>query len=163
MPKIYFIGLDPGSASGAYGIIDRDGKYVTCGEIPTVNGRVDVRLLFSRINLFVESYYAVEDVHTMPKQGIASSGKFMRAAGAIEATAALTGAPMILVTPQRWKKHHGLIGTEKKASLELARQLWPDAPLTLQKHHNLGESLLMAAWLRDTLRMNNDAKNKFDG
>ena len=152
MPKIYFIGLDPGSASGAYGIIDHDSKYVTCGEIPTVNGRVDVRLLFSRINLFVESYYAVEDVHTMPKQGIASSGKFMRAAGAIEATAALTGAPMILVTPQRWKKHHGLIGTEKKASLELARQLWSDAPLKLVKHHGRADALLMALWLKDQVK-----------
>jgi crossover junction endodeoxyribonuclease RuvC len=152
MPKIYFIGLDPGSSSGAYGIIDHDGKYVTCGDIPTVDSRVDVRLLFSRINLFVESYYAVEDVHTMPKQGIASSGKFMRAAGAIEATAALTGAPMMLVTPQRWKKHHGLIGTEKKASLELARQRWPDAPLKLVKHHGRADALLMAQWIKDQVK-----------
>ena len=85
----------------------------------------------------------------MPKQGIASSGKFMRAAGAIEATAALTGSPMILVTPQRWKRHHGLIGTEKKASLELARQRWPDAPLKLVKHHGRADALLMAQWLKD--------------
>lgn len=149
MPKIYFIGLDPGSASGAYGIIDHDGKYVTCGDIPTVDSRVDARALFDLINLFVESYYAVESVHTMTGQGIASSGKFMRAAGAIEATAALTGAPMVLVTPQRWKKHHGLIGTEKKASLELARQRWPDAPLKLAKHHGRADALLMALWLKD--------------
>jgi crossover junction endodeoxyribonuclease RuvC len=149
MPKIYFIGLDPGSSSGAYGIIDQDGDYVTCGDIPTVNGRVDVRVLSWLVNLKVNSCFAVEDVHTMPKQGIASSGKFMRAAGAIEATALLTGYPMILVTPQRWKKHHGLIGTEKKASLELARKLWSDAPLKLVKHHGRADALLMALWLKD--------------
>ena len=147
-----FIGLDPGSSSGAYGVIDQDGEYVTCGDIPTFNGRVDVRTLFELVNLKVNSCFAVEDVHTMPKQGIASSGKFMRAAGAIEATAALTGAPMILVTPQRWKKHHGLIGTEKKASLELARQRWPDAPLNLVKHHGRADALLMALWLKDQVK-----------
>ena len=149
MYKNIFIGLDPGSSSGAYGIIDQDGDYVTCGDIPTVNGRVDVRVLSWLVNLKVNSCFAVEDVHTMPKQGIASSGKFMRAAGAIEATALLTGSPMILVTPQRWKKHHGLIGTEKKASLELARKLWSDAPLKLVKHHGRADALLMALWLKD--------------
>jgi crossover junction endodeoxyribonuclease RuvC len=149
MPQIYFIGLDPGSASGAYGVIDQDGNYVACGDIPTVDGRVCAVALFDCIHATCLRYLAVEDVHTMPKQGIASSGKFMRAAGAIEATAALTGSPMILVTPQRWKKHHGLIGTEKKASLELARQRWPDAPLKLVKHHGRADALLMALWLKD--------------
>jgi len=152
MYKNIFIGLDPGSSSGAYGIIDQDGDYVTCGDIPTVNGRVDVRVLSWLVNLKVNSCFAVEDVHTMPKQGIASSGKFMRAAGAIEATALLTGSPMILVTPQRWKKHHGLIGTEKKASLELARKLWSDAPLKLVKHHGRADALLMAQWIKDQVK-----------
>ena len=55
-----FIGLDPGSSSGAYGIIDQDGKYVTCGDIPTFNGRVDVRTLFELVNLKVNSCFAVE-------------------------------------------------------------------------------------------------------
>jgi crossover junction endodeoxyribonuclease RuvC len=91
---------------------------------------------------------AVEDVHTMPGQGIASSGKFMRAAGSIEAVAALAGDRVVLVRPQVWKKYHGLIGTEKVASLELARSLWPEAPLKLKKDHNKADALLMAMWLR---------------
>jgi len=149
MYKNIFCGIDPGSSSGAYGIIDQDGNYVTCGDIPTVNGRVDAIALLRCISMPFESYFAVESVHTMTGQGIASSGNFMRAAGAIEATAALTGAPMLLVTPQAWKRHHGLIGTEKKASLELARQRWPDAPLKLVKHTGRADALLMAQWLKD--------------
>ena len=144
-----FCGLDPGSSSGAYGIIDQDGQYVTCGDIPTIDGRVDAIALVQCISLPTECCFAVENVHTMKGQGIASSGKFMRAAGAIEATVALTGSPMVLVSPQRWKKHHRLIGTEKKASLELARQLWPDAPLKLVKHHGRADALLMALWLKN--------------
>jgi len=151
MSQKYFIGLDPGSSSGAYGIIDQDGEYVTCGDIPTVNGRVDVRVLSMLVNLQVDSFFAVEDVHTMTGQGISSSGKFMRAAGAIEATALLTGSPMVLVTPQRWKKYHELIGMEKKASLDLARYMWPDAPLNLAKHHGRADALLMALWLKNNM------------
>jgi crossover junction endodeoxyribonuclease RuvC len=147
-----FIGLDPGSSSGAYGVIDQDGNYVACGDIPTVDGRVCAVALFDCIHASCPRYIAVEDVHTMPKQGIASSGKFMRAAGAIEATAALTGSPMVLVSPQMWKRHHGLIGTEKKASLELARQRWPDAPLKLIKHTGRADALLMALWLKDQVK-----------
>lgn len=142
-----FIGLDPGSSSGAYGIIDEDGEYVTCGDIPVIDGRVDARSLFVLLDMPFDGYIAVENVHTMPGQGIASSGKFMRAAGAIEATAVLTSCPVTLVNPQMWKKHHGLIGKDKKASLVLAREIWPDAPLNLVKHHGRADALLMALWL----------------
>ena len=145
--KIY-IGLDPGSSSGAYAMIDSEGKYIACGDLPTVEGRIDAVQLTALLDVFVESYAAVEDVHTMPGQGIASSGKFMRAAGAIEATAALLCRSVALVRPQVWKKYHGLIGTEKKASLELARVKWADAPLKLQKHHGRADALLIAEWLR---------------
>ena len=72
----------------------------------------------------------------------------MRAAGAIEAVGALVGDTLTLVRPQVWKKHHGLIGTEKKASLELARRIWPDAQLRLAKHHGRADALLIALWLR---------------
>lgn len=148
-----FIGLDPGSSSGAFGIIDGNGKYVNCGDIPTVDGRVDAAGLFALIKYPYPArptYIAVENVHTMPGQGISSSGKFMRAAGSIEATAQLLSTHMVLVTPQKWKKHFKLIGTEKKDSLVLARKIWPDAPLNLVKHHGRADALLMALWMKDS-------------
>jgi crossover junction endodeoxyribonuclease RuvC len=73
----------------------------------------------------------------------------MRAAGAIEATAALTRYPTMLVTPQAWKKYHGLIGSEKAASLELARSMFPEASLKRQKDHGRADALLMAVWLKE--------------
>ena len=146
-----FIGLDPGSASGAWGIIDEHGGYVDCGEIPTVDSRVNSVALSLLLHTIGAStiYIAVEDVHTMPGQGISSSGKFMRAAGATEAVAALVGDEVVLVRPQVWKKHHGLIGKDKNASLELAQRIWPDAPLNLKKHHGRADALLMALWIND--------------
>jgi hypothetical protein len=147
-----YIGLDPGSSSGAYGIINHDEDFIACGDILSVDGRVDAIWLYEKIMSWVNVYdtamIAVESVHSMPKQGIASTAKFMRAAGVIEAVAALTRYPYILVTPQAWKKYHGLIGSAKSASLETARLHWEDADLRLVKHHGRADALLMALWLK---------------
>ena len=148
--KIFF-SVDPGSSSGAWAALDQDCKYVECDDVKSVDGRVDVGALYNIMafykTMYDEIHVVVEDVHTMPGQGVASSGKFMRAAGAIEAIGTIIGDTFILVRPQVWKKHHGLIGTEKADSLELARRLWPDAPLARVKDHNRGDALLMAMWL----------------
>ena len=148
-----WIGIDPGAISGAYAAINHNGDFIGCGDIPSVDGRVNASqlryVLKSCVSSFDTAMIAVESVHSMPKQGIASTAKFMRAVGAIEATAELTHYPFVLVTPQAWKKHHGLIGTEKVASLELARSMFPDAPLTRQKDHGRADALLMSIWLKD--------------
>lgn len=149
-----YIGIDPGAVSGAYAAINHNGEFIGCGDIPSIDGRINASQLRYALKSCVSSFdtamIAVESVHSMPKQGIASTAKFMRAVGAIEATAELTHYPFVLVTPQAWKKHHGLIGTEKAASLELARSMFPEAPLTRQKDHGRADALLMAVWLKDT-------------
>ena len=148
-----YIGIDPGAISGAYAAIDHNGEFVTCGDVPSIDGRVDARqlkyFLKTCVSTFDSAMIAVESVHSMPKQGIASTAKFMRAAGAIEATAQLMNYPFMLVTPQAWKKHHGLIGTEKEASLELARQMFPQAPLSRKKDTGRADALLIATWLKE--------------
>jgi len=148
-----YIGVDPGAISGAYAAIDHNGEFIACGDIPSVDGRINATslkyLLKSCVSTFDSAIIAVESVHSMPKQGIASTAKFMRAVGAIEATIELTFHPFVLVTPQKWKKYHGLIGTEKVASLELARSMFPEASLKRQKDHGRADALLMAVWLKD--------------
>jgi crossover junction endodeoxyribonuclease RuvC len=118
-----------------------------------MDGRVNASqlryLIKSCVSTFDTAMIAVESVHSMPKQGIASTAKFMRAVGAIEATAELTHYPFVLVTPQKWKKYHGLIGLPKTASLDLARAWYPDASLKRQKDHGRADALLMAVWLKE--------------
>lgn len=148
-----WIGIDPGAISGAYAAIDHNGEFIACGDIPSVDGRINATqlkyLLKSCVTTFDTAMIAVESVHSMPKQGVASTAKFMRAAGAIEATVELTTFPFVLVTPQKWKKYHGLIGTEKVASLELARSMFPVALLKRIKDTGRADALLMALWLKD--------------
>lgn len=148
-----YVGIDPGAISGAWGAINHNGDFIGCGDIENVNGRVVASLLHSIIMNIIPAGFsgmiAVEMVGIRPNQGSASSAKFMRAVGAIEATAELTHYPLVLVTPQKWKKYHGLIGTEKVASLELARSMFPEASLKRIKDTGRADALLMALWLKD--------------
>ena len=149
------IGLDPGLRSAAWAAIDHNRAFIGCGDVPAKEDRIDVRRLH---NIFMDAVppgetaiIVIEDVWVMPKQGIVSSAGFMRAAGAIEATAMLTRWPVHFVRPQAWKKHFGLIGEKKAGDLAMARLIWPDAPLKLAKHHGMADSLLLALWGLETL------------
>jgi hypothetical protein len=50
-----------------------------------------------------------------------------------------------LVSPKKWKNVCSFpTGADKKYSLEYARAMWPNAGLTLMKHHGRAEALLIA-------------------
>jgi len=151
-----YIGIDPGLVSGAWAAIDHNGAFVACGDIYNNGERILPRMLKIALQEVIrnncnDAEFVIESVFVRPGQGMSSTGKFMRACGAIETVVDLLLYPYELVTPQKWKKHHGLIGTEKKASLALARTKWPTAPLKLVKHHGRADALLMAEWLKDEL------------
>lgn len=93
--------------------------------------------------------YAIclEQVWTMPKQGIASTGRFMRAYGAIGAVCELLCDRVVYVTPQVWKKSMN-VTSDKEQSLAEARQRFPQAVLKLKKDHGKAEALLIAEYAR---------------
>lgn len=150
-----FIGIDPG-LTGAWACIDHNCKYIACGDIPVIAGRVVASALrksmLGAIDRLETASIAVEQVHAMPNQGVTSMFNFGHTCGVIHAVAEMLPYPVMFVTPQCWKKHAGLIGTTKQASLLLARQIWPDAPLNLKKHHGRADALLMARWLKDEMQ-----------
>jgi crossover junction endodeoxyribonuclease RuvC len=92
----------------------------------------------------------MEQVHSMPNQGVSSTFSFGRAVGVISAVCELTRYPVHLVTPQRWKKHFHLTA-DKNESLDMARYLWPEAKLKLKRDGNKAEALLIAEYLRHTI------------
>jgi Holliday junction resolvasome RuvABC endonuclease subunit len=83
----------------------------------------------------------------MPKQGISSTWNFARAVGVISAVCELTNYPFHLVSPQKWKGYFGLTA-DKNEALDLARKLFPKAPLKLKKDINRAEALLIAEYWR---------------
>ncbi len=152
----YYVGIDPGLISGAWAVIDDDGAFIACGDIPHKDGRVQPRLLKIALQNVVHpgvgAEIIIEQVGVRPGQGMASSAAFMRATGCIEAVASLLLYPVHFVTPQGWKKHHALIKAPKAASLAMAKAVWPTAPLKMAKHHGRAEALLIADFGRETLQ-----------
>jgi len=154
-----YLGLDPGSISGAVGALDSNGDYLDSFMIehkdknilPLVFKNMVLRCIDPREGAEI----CMESVHSMPGQGVASSFQFGRAVGVISAVAELTNYPFHLVTPQKWKKYFHLT-SDKNESLDLARSFWPEAKLLRKKDGNRAEALLIALYWREQINGKQD-------
>ena len=156
-----YVGIDPG-LGGAVAVIG-PGHYVRLYDVPilmlTKKREYDLASMvsiFSAFSLEVslgQVHVALELVHAMPGQGVTSMFTFGRGTGLWEGILAGLGLPYTKITPQRWKKAM-LDGMpkEKDASVVRAKQLFPGADLRLKKHHGRADALLIAEYLRRTLK-----------
>ena len=162
-----YIGIDPG-LSGAVGIIDDPSGNpehapwsVSVFDTPTVlvEGEKTKRkfligamaLLLKPFALRQDTLAILENVHSMPEQGIASAFNFGEGKGMWEGILTAFEIPMELVSPQRWKKAiMADQGKEKSAARFKAMQLFPSIAdkLKLVKHDGRAEALLMAEYGR---------------
>lgn len=121
------IGIDPG-ASGAIVLLE-NGQPIEWAEMPISKIGSSTRVNAAALTDFIASccceHVFVEAVHSMPKQGVASSFNFGHSVGTVMGVLGAMGLPHTLVTPQAWKKAMGLIGTDKDAARTRAIQLWP--------------------------------------
>lgn len=126
----YLIGIDPGCSGGIVILQSRQNPApIQWLRMPTLkvgkSTRVDVAAVARYLGEYQEGEAFIEQVHSMPGQGVASVFTFGHACGAIEGVTAALMIPYTLVTPQRWKGRAGLIGSEKDACRSRAIQLWP--------------------------------------
>lgn len=94
---------------------------------------------------------AIERVHSMPKQGVASSFGFGEGFGLWQGLLAGLGIPFDLVTPQAWQKVMLAGAAKGKGSSRVrAQQLFPSLAkeLNLVKHHGRSDALLIAEYRR---------------
>lgn len=155
-----FIGIDPG-LDGAVGVIR--GNLNTDVEIfdtPTllVEGekkrrKYNVSAMASILEPFQTEQVLVvlESVHSMPKQGVASSFSFGEGLGLWKGIIAAYKLPVEMPSPQRWKK--AILadqGKDKDASRFKAIQLFPSIAdqLSRVKDDGRAEALLMAEYGR---------------
>lgn len=122
------VGIDPG-ASGAIVLLEND-VPIEWIEMPVTKigstTRVNAASLADFVACCEPDHVYVESVHSMPKQGVASSFNFGHNVGTVMGVLGALGLSHTLVTPQKWKKAAGLIGTDKDASRSRAIQLWPN-------------------------------------
>lgn len=130
------IGIDPG-CSGAIVVMDEAMALVEWMLMPTVKVGTNTRVNGAALHAFLTRHQMaarldhggvhafLEHVSAMPGNGSASSFTFGHAAGVAEGQLQGAGIPYTLVSPRKWKKGAGLIGTEKDAARSRAIQLWP--------------------------------------
>jgi crossover junction endodeoxyribonuclease RuvC len=99
---------------------------------------------YTNNNIHVVAY--LERVHTMPLQGVASNGSLMHSLGVVEGALGMASIKTVMVTPQKWKKHWGLIGTAKSAAVDLAKKEFPESGIKLKKHSGKADAVLIGAF-----------------
>jgi len=98
-----YLGIDPGQ-SGGLALIDYVGNHSAVLLQPMPETERDVWDWITA-NVGDETAVAmIEQVHTMPGQGIASSGKFMQGYGFLRGCLTAAGIPFEAVRPQQWIK-----------------------------------------------------------
>jgi crossover junction endodeoxyribonuclease RuvC len=145
------LGIDPG-LTGALALLDGDGQMDLLADLPVIRDRslawIDGGELQSLLLQAISGRPCraiVERVSAMPRQGVASSFAFGVGFGSILSVLQTLRLPLELVTPAAWKRALGL-SSEKRASLDKARLLFPAADLRLVKHDGRAEALLIAHW-----------------
>jgi hypothetical protein len=155
------IGIDPG-LTGALALLSTTSGLLDVVDVPICdNGHaggkmrnwLDAAELVQRLIDWRRRHdFARESVHavierpipmpSLPAQTIASQFDTL---GALRASMASMGWPVLMVEPQRWKKTFG-IGQDKEIARATCIRLYPAAPVTRKKDHNRAEAILIAHW-----------------
>lgn len=138
-----FLGLDPG-ASGGISII-ANGHPTYSVKMPDTERDILETILGLKRWMDLEVVAALEQVHSMPGQGVASSFKFGMGYGGLKMALIAAGIPFRNVTPQTWQKAlQCLTKGDKNVSKRRAQELFP----SIKVNHYIADSLLIAEWLR---------------
>ena len=156
----YICGIDCG-VTGAISFMNPEKKINQVFDMPTkqvivskkVRNRLDPKQLYEFLlsrKRDVEAVY-IETVHAMPQQGVTSTFSFGEAYGILQGCVQVIGCPVRFVRPQEWKKHYGLASGDKAGALTMAQYLFGKEYLSLKKHHNRAEALLIGQYAIDKL------------
>ena len=146
------LGVDPGAVSGAYALIalTSNGQVALADDIPVVDRQVNAAEWARIVANLRPDVAIVEQVGSMPKQGVSSTFKFGMGCGLIRGVLAGAGVPIISVTPAKWKKHFSLNNDGEKSRALAIRRFPGVTTLTRKKDHGRSEALLLALWKLET-------------
>lgn len=126
-------GIDPGKKGGLVAV-NEENKIVGLVRVPVIkpkgmkerpNYPVMAQTWLPILKLCSHVY--VEQVGSMPKQGVASSFNFGYVAGAAYGMILALGLAHTFITPQKWKKEVGISGSDGTLSIRRACQLFPES------------------------------------
>lgn len=135
------IGIDPGQ-SGGISFLDENG--VSAFKMPPTEHDIAELLRATTRPRFA----FIELVHSMPKQGVASTFTFGKSYGFLRGVLTALGIPFDDVTPKKWQTEMRCqTKGDKNVSKGAAQRLWPDIRWT----HATADSALIAEYGRRVL------------
>jgi crossover junction endodeoxyribonuclease RuvC len=142
-----FAAVDPGAVHAAIAVF-QDGHPVFVDDIRATNNMLDSVALAKALMDMRVAHVVIENVHSMPRQGMASTFRFGMGVGIIHGVVGALRLPLTLVTPVRWKTFHALIQRDKEVVLQLAIRRWPhlESYLARKKDIDRAEALLIGDW-----------------
>lgn len=148
------VSIDPGNSGGLAFLGTRGSRLLALHSMPLretlsaghTRWMIDGEHIAQLIRANQPVCAVVERVSSRPGQGVAGVFAFGRGFGVIEGVLESLAVPITYVAPQVWKRHHGLIKQPKRASLELARKLYPEAEMPLVKHEGRAEAILIGLY-----------------
>ena len=143
-----YCGIDPGQ-TGAIAFVE-GGELLDVVNMPAISGEVVPHMLAQILDYGLADHVTLEDVHAMPKQGVASTFKFGKNFGIAIGVIATTDLPLEFVRPQMWKGEFALNGKDKDAARLKAIELWPKQKemFKLKKDVGKADAALIAEWAR---------------
>lgn len=144
--KIY-IGIDPGVGGG---IAFLNGDELNVKNCPDDEfGMAEEISMCKDIADGTPIMACIEMVHSMPRQGVASTFKFGKNYGQWLGILAAHKIPFIDVSPYKWQKHFGTQpkdkGDRKRNLKRIAQQRYPDVKVTLKT----ADAILICKYIQD--------------
>lgn len=154
-PSRFYLGVDPGQ-QGGMALLDSKGNIAPADE----HGYAFALLKFDKATehevaewveavaaLDLDVVAALENVHSMPNQGVASSFKFGVSYGFLRGLLTAHRIPFQNPSPQRWQKDMNCrTGGDKAISRAAAQGRWPKQAKIIT--NATADALLLAGWRR---------------
>lgn len=139
------IGVDPGQSGGIAYLSGSSPEPIKVIKMPET--LTDLRDFLRDIKQYNhpdrEIIAYLEIVHSMPRQGVASSFKFGKNYGNVEAALIFSGFRLERVTPQKWQQAMSCLSRgDKNVTKRKAQELFPSVKIT----HATADALLIAEY-----------------
>lgn len=146
-----YIGIDPGSRSGAIAIIS---ECATRGHHTVTVFPFDEKRMVDELDGLIpeKCKCVVERVWSFPKEGVSGAFKFGTNYGYILGVLTALKIPFETITPSKWKKEFQA-NSDKNKSVAIAQRLFPNVNLkksqqAKKSNDGMAEALLMAEYAR---------------
>ena len=128
------VGIDPGF-SGAIAVIDDEEGFIGATAMPITEGNkrtyLDIREIVAQLKCINPDLVIIEEVGSMPKQGVVSVFRFAEQFGILQGICNALGFSYQLIKPQIWKKEilAGFPKGDKSNSIRYINRVYPQVNL----------------------------------